>query len=143
MNHYKKIEHYLYHYKMFKCYLETTDKEILMLSENDGMKGIAYDGISTSNTNMTSDRVGDVAISNLDRLKELQDKKHKLQKKIDVIDRVLSELTEIERTIIEMKYFECKPWCKIAYEVKYSERQCRNIRKAAIDKISIGLYGEE
>lgn len=143
MDSYGKVEYKLCNYNMNKIYLDDLEVTINHLKENDGLKGISYDSISTSPTNLTSDSTGDTAISNAEIMDRLVTRLEKGRQELETIDKMLSRLTEIEVKIIKMFYIQGNtPWWKIAYEVQYSERQCRNIRKKVIDKMVVGLYGE-
>lgn len=63
--------------------------------------------------------------------------------KIKAIENALEILNEDERAIITMKYLESQPWYVIAYKVQYSESQSKRIRRRAIRKICVALFGEE
>ena len=48
--YYKNIERLLYNYNMLKINIEIADKQLEELREEDGLSGIAYDGVQTSET---------------------------------------------------------------------------------------------
>lgn len=58
-----------------------------------------------------------------------------------MVDRTLEGLTEQECKVVTWKYIEGKQWWQVASEVCYSETHVRRIRKKAIDKLVIGIYG--
>lgn len=141
--YYKSVEKLLYNYNMLKINIEITDKQLEELKHEDGMTGISYDGEKICKTYKFHSKTEDTAIRNIEVEELLKKRKEKLQNKIDIIDRLLEGLNDVEMTIIEMHYIKGKQWWQIAYEVKYSERHCRRIRAEAICKLAVGLYGEE
>lgn len=141
--YYKSVEKLLYNYNMLKINIEITDKQLEELKHEDGMAGVSYDGEKICKTYKFHSKTEDTAIRNIGVEELLKKRKEKLQNKIDIIDRLLKGLNDIERTIIEMHYIKGKQWWQIAYEVKYSERHCRRIKSDAIYKLVVGLYGEE
>lgn len=141
--YYKSVEKLLYNYNMLKINIEITDKQLEELKHEDGMTGISYDGVKAGKTYKIHSQTEDTAIRNIGVEELLKKRKEKLQNKIDIIDRLLEGLNDIERRIIEMHYIKGKQWWQIAYEVKYSERHCRRIKFDAICKLTVGLYGEE
>lgn len=80
----------------------------------------------------------------------IADRKNLLEKRIKItegkterIDRAIAALNDTERQIITERYIEGRQWWQVAYSVKINERWCREIRKRAVNKIAIGLFGEE
>ena len=138
---YKSVEKLLYNYRIYKANISIKCEEIKELLENDGMRGISYEGISTSRTNNTSDMTGEVAATNVIDIERLKEEKGALENRLHILDTLIEGLTDTERTVITMKYIEGRQWWEIAYKLKYSERQCRNIRKEAIEKIRTGIGG--
>lgn len=141
--YYKSVEKLLYNYNMLKINIEITDRQLKELEYEDGITGISYDGVKTGKTYKIHSQTEDTAMRNIEAEELLKKRKEKLKNKMDIIDRLLEGLNDIERTIIEMHYVKRKQWWQIAYEVKYSERHCRRIRSEAICKLAVGLYGEE
>lgn len=141
--YYKSVEKLLYNYNMLKINIEITDKQLEELKHEDGMTGISYDGEKICKTYKFHSKTEDTAIRNIEVEELLKKRKEKLQNKLDIIDKLLEGLNDVEIRIIEMYYIKGKQWWQIAYEVKYSERHCRRIRSDAICKLAVGLYGEE
>lgn len=141
--YYKSVEKLLYNYNMLKINIEITDKRLKELEQEEGMRVMSFDNVKTSGTNKISSQTEDAAIRNIEIEDILKKKKGKLQHKLDILDKLIEGLNEIERKVITMYYIEGKQWWQIAYEVKYSERHCRRIRAEAICKLAVGLYGEE
>ena len=142
MNYYKDTEYMLYNYKMMKISIENMKREIEYLSENDGMSGISYDGISTNPTNECKSATENTALSNIKKIHYLERMIQRATLKIESIDRALEGLEEVEKKVIIEKYINAKQWWQVSGIVYLGERQCRNIRKAAIDKMIVGIFGE-
>ena len=143
--YYRNVERLLYNYNMLKANVETLDRELILLRELypvDGVKGIAYDGVP-SQTNKINNPTESEAIPRLEIWERLKKRREETQKVLDILDRFINELNEVERKIIRMYYIEGKRWWEIAYEVQYNERHCRRIRTEAIGKLAVGLYGKE
>ena len=74
--------------------------------------------------------------------KEILDKQKKINKKkiqINKVEEALSLLDDIEKTIVDTKYFSNdrrkKNWQYVSMKTGYSDRQCMNIRNKLIEKI--------
>jgi len=141
--YYKSVEKLLYNYNMLKINIEILSHQLEELKKEEGMKGVAYDDVKISKTNKFHSQTEEAAINNIELEKLINKKKEKLQRKLDMLDKLTEGLNKVEREIIRMYYIEGKQWWQIAYEVKYSERHCRRIRSEAICKLAVGLYGEE
>jgi len=141
--YYRSVEKLLYNYNMLKINIEILNHQLEELKKEEGMKGVAYDDVKISETNKFHSQTEETAINNIELEKLINKKKEKLQRKLDMLDKLTEGLNKVEREIIRMYYIEGKQWWQIAYEVKYSERHCRRIRSEAICKLAVGLYGEE
>ena len=128
---------------MTKINITNMQKEIEYLEKNDGMKGLAYDGISTSPTNERKSSTENIALSNMEAITYLERMITKSTLEIEAIDRALEGLEEREKIILIEKYVKANPWYKITPLVFTEERQCRNIRKKAIHKMITGMYGSK
>ena len=141
--YYKNIERLLYNYNMLKINIEIADKQLEELKGEDGMSGIAYDGVQTSETYKFNSQTENAAERNITAEELTLRRKEKLENKLETLDRLIEGLNEIEKTVIEMYYIENRQWWKVAYKIKYSERHCKRIRSEAIGKLAVGLYGEK
>lgn len=143
--YYKEIEYKLYNYNMFKIGIENLKKEIEYLESDEvrSLNAITYDEERTGKTNKISNVIESTMLSISEKIlfKEMNIKR--LENKIQAIDRALEVLTDIEREVIKLRYIEGKQWYIVAYNVNYNERWCKELRKRAIDKLIIGIYGEE
>lgn len=141
-NYYKETEYLLYNYKMFQINIENMESEIEYLrKEGDGMIGIIYEGINTSPTYKTNSMTEDVALSNSEKIHFLEHNIERNRRQLEKIDRVMNGLSEVERLILQERYIEGKQWWQVAHKVGYSESHSKGIRKKAIDKLIVGIYG--
>lgn len=140
--YYKETEYLLYNYNMFKIAIENMEKQIEYFKKEDGSKGINYNGVSISPTFKFVSDTEDTALSNIEKIQYLEQQIDGIKSKLDRVDRALEGLTRIERQIMQEKYMEGKQWYIVAYNASYSERHCRNLRKNAIEKIAIGIFGD-
>jgi len=140
MNYYALTEKYLYNYIPLKISIENLSKEIEELDYNS-VATISYEYIGS--IGYRESNVENKVIKIEKKRDKLKDKILDLENKLERIDRAIEGLNEIERYIIEERYFKGKQWWVIAYKLKYSERWCKELRRRAIEKISIGLWGEE
>jgi DNA-directed RNA polymerase specialized sigma subunit len=136
---YKLTEHWLYKLNALKTRiinLEQQYKEQELQAECDG---IDYSKDKLCQTFKFNSQTENVAVD----LIHTEMMKKSLQTRVDMMERSLEMLNSTERKIIELKYFKNEPWFNIAYEVQYCERQCKNIRKNAIKKLTFAIFGED
>ena len=108
-----------------------------------GLPATNYDREPTCKTYAFHSATEESAIVAVERENRLKQRIKVLQSKIERIDRAISALNATERLIITERYLEGKQWWQVAYKVQYNERWCREIRKRAVHKVAIGLFGEE
>lgn len=140
-SYYKSTESLLYNYNMLKVSIENMKLEIEETEKNDGATGIKYDGISTSPTFKFSSQTEDTSIRNIETIDLLKKRIEITENKIERADNAIEALNGAEKDVIIKRYLEGKQWYIVAYEVNYNERWCKELRKRAIEKIAIGLYG--
>lgn len=132
----KEIEKWLTHYKVIKAGIENL-KEEYKLVEDCG-RGIDTSQESTSKTYKFNSEVENTAIKLCLMKKRI---KH-MENKINKIDKALEALSELEREIIKERYIENKYYYQFTYKLYKSERQCKRIRKKALEKMCIAIWGE-
>ena len=141
MDKYSEVEKLLYNYKMLKISIDNMEQDIKHIDRENGLKGIGFDSISTSPTNLTSDMVSDIAISKIGRMEFLANRIKDNKRKVQSVDKAMEGLEDVERTIIVERYIHARQWWKVASIVKYGERHCKRIRTEAIKKMVVGIYG--
>lgn len=140
--YYKRLEYDLFNYKAFKESIRTLEKDLEEFDRIDGVNGIAYDGIKIGKTFKFASSVEDTALSNVEKLDYIRHCMRRTKDTIDNIERALEVLNDEERSIIQLRYLEGCQWYNIAYKVKYNERWCREIRRRAMYKMAICIYGD-
>lgn len=140
-DYYKGTEKILYNYNYLKANLEIKLKELHEIQLDDGVSGINYEGVSTCKTYKISQPVEDIAILNLEMINSIKQNIKKLKSKINSIEMSLSLLSDEEREIIQMKYFDSMNWPQISSKVNMSERHAQRIKNNAINKMKVGLFG--
>jgi DNA-directed RNA polymerase specialized sigma subunit len=142
MNYYKTTEKFLYNYRPLKISIENMESELKEL-EPLGASAIDYSKEKTGATYNISKQTEDEALHIITQKEILKDRIEKTKKKVERIEKGLSSLSPIEKEIISRRYFESEQWYEIAYKVKYHESWCKEIRKRAIIKLSVALFGVE
>lgn len=140
-DYYKGTEKILYNYNYLKANLEIKLKELHEIQLDDGVSGINYEGVSTCKTYKISQPVEDIAVLNLEMINSITQNIKKLKSKINSIEMSLSLLSDEEREIIQMKYFDSMNWPQISNKVNMSERHAQRIKNNAINKMKVGLFG--
>lgn len=137
---FQKAERRLYEYEETKVELRCLEYELTIAQEEyEGCKAITYNLERTGVTNTVNDSVYEELIK---KEKEILDKQKKINKKkiqINKVEEALSLLDDIEKTIVDTKYFSNdrrkKNWQYVSMKTGYSDRQCMNIRNKLIEKI--------
>lgn len=62
-----------------------------------------------------------------------------MERKIEQIDRALTSLSKVEREVINYKCIEGMCYYEFTYLVYKSERQCKRIKKIALEKVAVAL----
>lgn len=119
-----------------------SELEALEATEADELGAIDYskDKIQTSGVGSTYENQ---VIRKVDKIAAVKRKIAQTQRKVDEMDRALSVLNEAEREVIELKCIQCLPYFKFTYKIDRSERWAKYIKKEAIRKLAVALYGEK
>ncbi|GEM_PF-2507363 len=142
MNEYEKkcmIEEWLEDYDSMKSRIEFLNEHIEDLAEA-GM-GISYDKEAVSPTNKFNSNVEN-AIIKMDKLDIFGEIK-RIQNTINAIEKALASLNDIERTVIENRCIKGKYYYQFCYKIGASERTARRIKKEALKKMRIVVFGKE
>ena len=122
-----------------KLHAEILELGNLVKSERDTRKAIVYWGSEGQKSNAIVDPTAD-AVSNIidkyeaqivyvnQKLKDLYDKKNQTEKKLE-------NLEEFEYKLIELRYFKKQRWDEVARAIEYSERHCRRMNQAILNKL--------
>ena len=121
--------------KSWKAEIGILDLEIEDI-ENDYIHAIAY-GERTGPTNKINRQNENMVISNEDKIRELNKKKRSLEISINVIERSLGILTDIEREVIEYKYLsdDNNTWRDVTYKLHSRDVTVKRAEKRALRKM--------
>lgn len=142
MSFYKATEKFLYNYNSLKASIENMKQEIEEIDYKE-IPGINYDKERTSKTYAFHSITEDEGIKVADKKILLEKRIKATEGKIERIDRAIEALNDTERQIITERYINGRQWWEVAYSVKFNERWCKEIRRRAVKKIAIGLFGED
>lgn len=140
--YYKMTEECLESYKLIKAYIETLQSQLKEIDIIFKRKSIVYyDGNDrkTYNLKRTLEQE-DVEI--IEKRENIIFNIEKFNEKVTRIDKALHSIDENAKKILIYKYIYGYQWKKISSEVSYNERWCKEIRKRAITKIALVLYGQ-
>ncbi len=139
--YYKRLENDLYNYKYLKLSIQNIKQDIADYQGDDGVSSIQFDKIQISSTNAFSSVVENATISNTEKLDFLEHCMNRAELVINKIDKAMEILEEDERKVISLFYIDNQQWYKVAYQLHFNERWCRQIRSRAMRKMAIAIYG--
>lgn len=142
MNHYKAAEKFLYNYNSLKASIKNMKQEIEEMDYRE-ISSVNYEREPVCKTYAFNSSTENEAVRVADRKAEIAGRIKLLEGKMGRIDRAIEALNPAEKKIIIERYISGRQWWEVAYNVKYNERWCREVRKRAINKIAVGLFGEE
>ena len=142
VNYYKATEKFLYNYNSLKASIENMKQEIEEMDYRE-ISAIDYEHEPTSETYAFHSTTEESAVYAADKKSLLEQRIKTTEGKIERIDRAIEALNDTEKQIITERYINGKQWWQVAYSVRINERWCREIRRRAVNKIAIGLFGEE
>lgn len=141
MDNYSKAKERLKLWEADKIHLQSLVDDLELLELEYCMQGISYDGIG-GGTGEPSDSTGDTAMRLADKRRKLEFAIAKETKEVNHLQSILTNtLTRVEYMIIIMFYPNRKNIRAIGKELKYSDSTIKRIKKEAMDKVIVGLYG--
>jgi DNA-directed RNA polymerase specialized sigma subunit len=135
---YMQTERWLYHLDALKTRIENLKQQYKEKELEAEGEGIDYSKDKLCQTYKFNSQTENIAMS----LAHTHMMIESLQSRVNILERSIEILNETERRIIDLKYFREEPWYNIAYQIQYSERQCRYIRTNAINKLAVAIFGE-
>lgn len=143
MDYIKATEKILWQYTSYKAYIENAKEELAEMDKDAGVgMGIDYSKDKLAPTYKFSSMTESEAEQRIDRKELLQKQIEIISHKLNRIERALNALSETDRKIIEMYYFQGKRIWEIQFEVQYSDRQVKRKKRYALEKLKISIYGE-
>lgn len=135
----QQIIEWLQEYEALKAGVENLKQTISDIAE-EGM-GINYDKDPSGPTNKFHSVVENAAIK-VDKL-NIEHRIKVMSNIVDNIDRALQSLNEIERTVITCRCMKGLYYYQFCYKIGASERTAKRIKKEALRKMSIVIFGKE
>lgn len=129
---------WLKEYDYLKASIEYLNESIEDIAES-GM-GLAYDKDQISKTNKFSSVVENAAIQ-IDKL-DITNKIKTMTNIVHAVDVAFEVLNETEKTIIISRCVKGQYYYQFCYKIHCSERTTKRIRKDALRKMSLVLFGE-
>lgn len=118
--------------------LEDTMDEIKEYKSR-GIKSISTNGVRVSL--FLGDSIGKQVVKVSEMLERVQREIDDEKKYISLIKKGMSNLTDQEKEIIEMRYFDNIPDSKIALYTNYERSNIFRKRVAAVRKLAVVIYG--
>ncbi|MBZ9615312.1 sigma-70 RNA polymerase sigma factor region 4 domain-containing protein [Clostridium estertheticum] len=135
MSLYKKTEYLLYNYKTMKAEIKNINLEIAELEkEYAGCKATTFEEKSAP-TNKFNSSVENEMIIRIYGPEELEEKKHKLEVQIEMIDNALETLSDDEMNLIKLRYFNKLQFKAIGERVSMNDIYCISLKTKIINKI--------
>jgi RNA polymerase sigma factor (sigma-70 family) len=133
---YKKAEWLLYNYKKLKAEIKNIEIEIEDIKNTYvGVSAIDTSQESTSETNKISSTVENEVLDKERRIEYLESIKSSKENQIKKVDNALEILTEEDRKLIELRYFERVPNYKVAQRFNMTEEGCSARKRRIIENI--------
>lgn len=131
---YNDIESWLYNYKIAEVAIENLKAELVVL-----------DTLKSVNIEIEGKGLGKVSSS----VEDIQAKKEKIKSRIMVMEsklnklnKALDALKEEELYVIKSFYINQERYKEIGNKMQCSIISCKRIKKKALNKIIIGVYGQ-
>lgn len=138
-----KVEKKLYNYTTSKSIIEniTLDLQMIEKQYQSGMiqQSSSLEDIRVSKTN-SQYPLEEWLLYKDEQYDRLLTKKLKLVNEVKKIDNGLLILTDVEKKIIELRYFQLRKWSNISIMTNYSISHCKVIRIVAINKLKKVLF---
>ena len=102
----KDIKRLLKNYKFLKMYRDNLKEELEIVREENGLKAINYDGENIQIGRKHNSIVEEVCFNRIRKENVILLEIRKIELKINLIDKAMEVLTDKERKMIELRYFE-------------------------------------
>lgn len=139
--HIKRIEKHLRQYTTYKIGMMTLQKQLDHIMPNVTATYKLSEG-SNGTFEITSE-TEDYAVDRIESKKALMlhEDIERYGIIIESIDQAVSDLDEIERKFVEVRYINRKTIAQTSIELGYSEKHIFNLRHQVMDKLLISLRG--
>ena len=141
-NHYPKTEGILYNYTSLKASVENLQCQLAEMEQDIVVSAMDYRKPAVQSS-YTGSEVEAIVAARDKRRTMLTRRLAKTERLIEAVDRAIGALEDQERDIITMRYLKGSPWYAICHKVRYNERWCREIRRRAVDKVALAIFGAD
>lgn len=135
----QQIVEWLKEYEAMKAGIENLKKTIDDIAEGD--MGVSYDKDPSGPTNKFNSTVENAVIK-IDKL-NIKHRIKVMQNIVNNVDRALESLMEIEREVVINRCMKGRYYYQFCYKINVSERTARRIKKEALRKMIIVIFGKE
>jgi len=135
----QQIVEWLKEYEAIKAGIENLEQTIEDIAQSD--MAVNYDKEPTGKNNKFNSIV-ESAVVKIDKL-DIKRRIEAMKNIVNNIDRALSILTDTERFIIEHRCIKSQYYYQFCYQINVSERTAKRIKKEALRKMSIVIFGKE
>lgn len=133
---YKKAEWLLYNYKKLKAEIKNIDIEIEDIKNTYvGVSAIDISKDNLSKTYKTTSIIENEILDKERRIERLESIKLKKENQVKKVDNALETLTEEDRKLIELRYFERLPNYKVAMIFDMTEEGCSARKRRIVENI--------
>lgn len=142
MTNYEKeqqIIRWLREYKAYKCSIDNLNQLVIDVAE-EGM-GIDYSRDKIGQTNKFSSDVENKVIK-LDKF-NIEHGIKSMSNVINAIDKAMESLTDTEKQVITNRCMNSMYYYQFCYKICASERTAKRIKKSALGKMRIVIFGME
>ncbi|MEY8001191.1 sigma factor-like helix-turn-helix DNA-binding protein [Clostridium sp. Mt-5] len=134
-DNYRKLEGILYNYKNIKAEIKNIDLDMEDLQqEYTGCGSITYEE-KAAPTNKFNSSVENEIISKEKQISYLQNMRDGKKRLIDKIDNALDALSENERKLIELRYFDKLHFKEVAIRLNINDTYCMQFKSKVINKL--------
>lgn len=140
---YESAEVILKNARAIKRHIKILEETKLEVEEykSRGIKSLATDGVRVSSS--PGDSIGKQVVKISEMEEKIQKEMADEKKYLNLIKNGLASLSDEDRTIIEMRYFDNIPDSRISVMIGYERTNVYRKRVAAVRKIAIALYGKK
>lgn len=133
---YKKAEWLLYNYKKLKAEIKNIEIEIEDIKNTYvGVNAIDISKDNLSKTYKTTSIIENEILDKERRIERLESIKLKKENQVKKVDNALEILTEEDRKLIELRYFERLPNYKVAMIFDMTEEGCSARKRRIVESI--------
>lgn len=133
---YKKAEWLLYNYKKLKAEIKNIDIEIEDIKNTYvGVSAIYISKDNLSKTYKTTSIIENEILDKERRIERLESIKFSKENQVKKVDNALETLTEEDRKLIELRYFERLPNYKVAMIFDMTEEGCSARKRRIVENI--------